>query len=269
MATHPSWHRTALSRQLCRLWNWRRADGQLKDMACRTMLLKLQDRGLIKLPKPAGKAYNHRRGRTIPDVLHSTDPIESSLRELRPVRLMNVRASNGFDEDLFNCLLCRYHYLGFRTPVGQTMKYLALDRQDRPLGCLLFGSSAWKVRDRDEFIGWDRTARERNLNRTTNNTRFLILPWVRVKHLASHVLSLSLKQLGEDWECAYGHQPVLVETFVDVSRFRGTCYKAANWQLVGRTSGRTRQDRSHTISQPAKDIYVYPLTASFREELSK
>ena len=267
MLEHPDWHRTAVSRELCRLWDWRREDGQLKDMACRTMLLKLQSRGLITLPKPAGKAQNHRRGKTLPEVLHATDPIECCLGDLQPIRLENVRSSDGFEEDLFNCLLARYHYLGFRTPVGQTMKYLAIDGQDRPLGCLLFGSSAWKSKDRDEFIGWTAKAREKNLNRTTNNTRFLILPWVRVEHLASHLLGQALRRLGEDWEEAYGHRPVLVETFVDVSRFKGTCYKAANWQLVGCTTGRTRQDHAHQISESAKDIYVYPLMRRFREEL--
>lgn len=264
--SHPFWHRTRLSRELCERWNWRRSDGSLKDMACRTMLLKLDRRELIKLPARVKDAQNHRRGTKIPDMLHSMDPIECPLGTLGGVVLVNGRA-DPYLRDLFTCFLGRYHYLGYRTTVGESMKYLAVDAQQRPLGCVLFGSSAWKCEDRDLFIGWDAQTRERNLNRTTNNTRFLILPWVRVKNLASHVLSLASKRVADDWETLYGHRPVLLETFVDRSRFAGTCYRAANWQRVGCTKGRSRQDRHTNMSVPVKDIYVYPLVQQFREEL--
>jgi len=263
---NPSWHRTRLSRELCEAWDWRRPDGSLKDMACRTMLLKLHRRGLIELPAQVKSANNHLRGAKAPDMLHSTDAVECTLAQLSPVRLINTRG-NRYHDDLFGCLLSRYHYLGFRSTVGEYMKYLVVDRHDRPLGCVLFGSSAWKCARRDEFIGWDAPARERNLNRTTNNTRFLVLPWVRVKNLASHALGLAAGCLRGDWLEQYGHSPVLLETFVDRSRFAGTCYRAANWQCVGQTRGRSRQDRNHNLSVPVKDIYLYPLSKTFRREL--
>ncbi len=268
ISSNPTWHRTRLSRELCERWNWRRPDGSLKDMACRTMLLKLDRRSAITLPARVKNAQNHLRGKKIVDVLHNTDPIEAKLSSLAPVSLINVRGDRA-SEELFGCLLSRYHYLGFRTTVGEYMKYLVVDKEQRPLGCFLFGSSAWKCADRDRFVGWDAPTREKNLNRTTNNTRFLVLPWVRVKNLASHVLSLAVARIGDDWLAAYGHRPVLLETFVDRSRFVGTCYRAANWQLVGQTKGRSRQDRHSNMSVPVKDIYVYPLTTSFREELSR
>ncbi len=263
---NPSWHRTRISKELCELWDWRRPDGRLKDMACRTMLLKLDRRGLISLPARIKGSNNHLRGSKIPDMLHNTDPISEELRSLQPISLLDVR-HDPHNNDLFDCLMSRYHYLGFRTTVGEFVKYLIVDSSGRPLGCMLFGSSAWKCEARDSFIGWDAHTRERNLNRTTNNTRFLILPWVTVKNLASHVLSLALSQLSDDWFRHYGHRPLLVETFVDRNRFRGTCYKAANWQLVGSTTGRSRQDRSHKLSVPVKDVYVYPLSRKFQRDL--
>lgn len=263
---NPSWHRTRLSRELCELWDWRRPDGRLKDMACRTMLLKLDRRDLINLPARVKGAQNHLRGTKIPDMLHCTDAIDCRLPDLAPVRLINTR-QDRFHNDLFSCLLSRYHYLGFRSTVGEHMKYLIVDRSGRPLGCLLFGSSAWKCASRDEFIGWDAEAREKNLNRTTNNTRFLILPWVRVQNLASHVLSQASRCLAADWLEYYGHSPVLLETFVDRSRFSGTCYRAANWRCVGQTTGRSRQDTNHKLKVPVKDVYVYSLRKNFRREL--
>ena len=147
------------------------------------------------------------------------------------------------------------------------MRYLAFDEGDRPLGCLLFGAAAWKARDRDAFIGWSARSREQNLSLVANNSRFLILPWARIPHLASHLLSLCLRRLSADWEARYNHPIVLVETFVERDRFRGTCYRAANFIKVGQTAGRTRQDRNHSITTPVKDIYVYPLHRRFRERL--
>jgi hypothetical protein len=147
------------------------------------------------------------------------------------------------------------------------MKYIAFDRNDRPLACLLFGSAAWKTASRDEFIGWDRPTRRRNLQLMTNNTRFLILPWVRIPHLASSLLGASLRRLRRDWRSKYGHDLLLVETFVDRSRFAGTCYRAANWIRIGQSKGRSRQDRNHRLQVPIKDIYLYPLAADYQEQL--
>jgi hypothetical protein len=266
IADNPAWTRTKLSRELCERWNWRRANGLVKDMACRTMLLKLNRRGLLELPKPLHTDSNRSRGRKAPTVHYSTTPIETGLSSLQPLRLLEVRG-RGHDNDLFNCLLGNYHYLGFKTTVGEYMKYLILDHSERPLSCVLFGSAAWKAKARDEHIGWSVPEREKKLNYLTNNTRFLILPWVRVPHLASCILGHTLRRLDSDWRERYGHTIYLVETFVDRSRFMGTCYRAANWQKVGETAGRSRQDRYHRMRVPVKDIYVYPLKKKFRELL--
>jgi hypothetical protein len=161
----------------------------------------------------------------------------------------------------------RYHYLGCKGHVGEHMKYLAFDRNQRPVACLLFGSAAWKTTPRDRFIGWDRQSRRKNLHLMTNNTRFLVFPWIRVPHLASFVLGASLRRLRRDWRAKYGHELCLVETFVDRSRFAGTCYQAANFKCIGQSKGRSRQDRFHRLQVPVKDIYVYPLTANYKEQL--
>jgi hypothetical protein len=168
---------------------------------------------------------------------------------------------------LFNGLLARYHYLGHRNTVGENLRYLVRDRHGRPVACALFGSAAWKCAARDAFLGWERTARERNLQRLTNNTRFLVPDWVSVPHLASHVLGLITRRIRADWQVKYGHPVYALETFVDRSRVRGTCYRAANWLRLGATRGRTRNDRAHRIVAPVKDVYLYPLTADFRREL--
>lgn len=258
LGTHPSWHRTRLSQELCALWQWHDAAGRAKDMACRTLLLKLDRRGLIELPPRIRSSHNASRGQAVPDIPHGCEPIAAPLGDLRPIRLIEVRGDRD-REDLFRCLLNRYHYLGYRRDVGENLKYLAVDREDRPLACLLFGAAAWASEARDRFIGWDRPTRERHLSLLTNNTRFLILPWVAVRHLASHLLSRVLQRLNADWQARYAHPVALVETFVDRSRFRGTCYRAANWTHVGSTKGRSRNDRFTTLQVPVKDVYVYVL----------
>ena len=266
IASQPDWSRWKLSRELATRWQWYNGSGQLKDMAARSLLLKLDERGLIELPPRRCASPNRGGRREIPEILHSTAPITAPLGTLQPIQILNAR-SDKYWEALFNCLLSRYHYLSFANIVGENIKYVALDRDNRPLACVLFGAPAWKVADRDAFIGWDQAQRERNLNLTTNNTRFLVLPWVRVPHLASCVLGACLRRLAADWQGRYGHDLALVETFVDRSRFAGTCYKAANFRCVGQTAGRTRQDRYTRIKVPVKDIYVYPLHRRFRQLL--
>lgn len=263
MADHPDWHRTRLSKDLCRLWNWRTDTGLLKDMACRSMLRKLEQRRLIVLP-PARTSGN--RARKIKDIDHATDPIQSSFGQLGPVGIILI-GGRGEDDDLFHCLMDRYHYLGCHGHVGEHIKYMAVDRNQRPLACLLFGSAAWKTAVRDRYIGWDMPTRQANLTLMTNNTRFLILPWVRVKNLASHVLAGCVRRLRGDWQRRYGHDLCLVETFVDRSRFAGTCYQAANWMCIGQTMGRSRQDRYNRLSVPVKDLYLYPLVDDFKTRL--
>ncbi len=260
---NPDWNRTRLSKELCRLWNWRNQAGRLKDMACRSFLLKLEKQGHITLPKahsPSGAAK-----KKILFVEHNTTPVETTLKELLPV---TVRPAEKDELDLYHFLLNRYHYLGYNLTVGQNIKYMAFDRTERPLSCLLFGSAAWKCADRDSFIGWSPQTREKNINLITNNMRFLILPWVKVPYLASHVLSQAARRINKDWLLKYGHSVYLLETFVEQERFPGTCYRAANWIYAGQTTGRSRNDRYSTLKVPLKAVYLYPLAKGFREVLS-
>ena len=265
MVEHPEWCRTRLSEELCHRWDWRNAQGRLKDMACRTLLLKLERADLIELPPRRGPSSNGLRNRNVPFVAHVSEPIHCPLRDLRPLSVSVVEPGSQ-ELGLFNCLLSRYHYLGHRNTVGENIRYLARDRVARPLGCVLFGSAAWKCVARDAWIGWDRSARERNLGLLTNNTRFLVLPWVTVPHLASHLLGLIARRIRADWQAKYGHPVHALETFVD-RRFRGTCYRAANWVRLGETQGRTRNDRERCIRASVKDVYLYPLIEDFRREL--
>jgi hypothetical protein len=263
MADNPNWHRTRLSIELCRMWNWRNDKGQLKDIACRTMLRKLEQRQLIVLPPPL-RPGNH--ARRIQDIPHSCDPIKGALDDLRPIEIVIVNGRSDANH-LFHCLMDRYHYLGCHGHVGEHMKYMVYDRHKRPLACLLFGSAAWKTAVRDRYIGWNVAIRQGNLKLLTNNTRFLVLPWVRVPNLASFILGACLRRLRSDWFTRYGHDLCMVETFVDRSRFAGTCYQAANWQKLGQTKGRSRQDRHRKVKVPIKDLYVYPLVADFKKRL--
>jgi len=262
--SNPSWNRTRISRELCALWSWRSADGQVKDMACRSLLLKLEERGFITLPD----RQNHRpRGAQIapiPLVPHDTDPVTGKLKALQPVTVEPLEGTS--DLGLFKCLISEYHYLSYHA-VGRNMAYMASDRHGRPLACLLFGSAAWKCAPRDAFIGWDAGRREANINLITNNTRFLVLPWVEVPNLASHVLGKVAGLISSDWEEKYGHPLHMLETFVERDRFAGTCYRAANWTRVGQTKGRSRNDTHFTMNVPVKDVYLYPLSKRFRENL--
>lgn len=265
LENQPEWNRTRLSRELCAAWNWTNANGQLKDMACRTMLLKLERLGYIALPTPRAVGVGNAR-RIVRSVAHDTTAIVSSLHGLLPLRIELVRTPGA--SALFRHLLATYHYLGFCGTVGENMKYLIRDRHGRPLACLLFGSAAWKVESRDAWIGWTPDVRRNALPLVTNNMRFLILPWVRVPHLASHLLSRIARRIRQDWLDKYGHPVNLLETFVEQERFRGTCYQAANWIRVGHTQGRSRNDTHHTLVVARKNVYVYPLIPNAREVLS-
>lgn len=262
---NPSWNRTRLSRELCRHWNWRALSGGYKDMACRSLLLKLEQRGFVTLPPRHSPPKNAFRHRSIPSVPHSTAPIHNALKTLLPLHIEIVTDST---QALFACLLARYHYLGYRGSVGQNMKYLVRTCSGSPVACLLFGSAAWKMAPRDRFIGWNPSTREHYLPYLSNNMRFLILPWVLVPSLASSILARIAKRISSDWSTKYGHPLYLLETFVDQSRFLGTCYKAANWISVGQTQGRTRNDSHKTIRVSRKEVYLYPLCSRWRELLS-
>jgi len=262
---HPSWGRSRLSKELALLWNWRALSGQLKDMACRSFLLKLERRGYLTLPPRLYSYCKVRRRLPCPFVPHQTTPITGKLNRLLPLRIEVVKEKDLLK--LFKCLLSSYHYLGFTGTVGENLKYLVFDEKDNPLACLLFGSAAWKTLARDNFIGWDEVMRRANLHFITNNMRFLILPWVRVPHLASHLLGKVARRISSDWVKRYQHPIYLLETFVEKERFRGTSYQAANWICVGQSKGRSRNDRYRNLKVPIKDIYLYPLLKRFREAL--
>ena len=267
LGENPDWNRSRLSRELCQRWDWRNGEGVLKDMAARTLLLKLERLGEIRLPARVSPGRPNRSGLAIPkEMVHETNAIREDLGRLRPLRIDRLGAG---DErlDLFKYLLHSYHYLGHQRCVGENLKLMVSDRSGRLLACMLFGSAAWKVKSRDAFIGWDRQVREHNLAQLTNNTRFLILPWVQVPHLASHLLSRICRDLSAHWLDAYGHGIELIETFVDRERFRGTCYRAAGWLHVGATTGRSRNDVNQTLSVPIKDVFLYPLQRDFRRRL--
>jgi hypothetical protein len=262
---HPDWGRRRLSIHLCELWDWRVPGGDLKDISCRDMLRALDKAGSIKLPA-SSKAKGQSPRRKILHQEHDTTTIACGLSDLRPISVGIVKGKAESVE--WGSLVDRYHYLGFERTVGENMKYLVRSKDGVPLACLLFGSAAWSCRDRDALIGWDREQRMTGLTLMTNNTRFLIPEWVRVPHLASHVLSLIAHRISEDWEEKYGHGLVCLETFVERERFRGTCYQAANWIRAGTTTGRGRDDRKHARSLPEKDIYLLPLERRWKERLS-
>jgi len=263
---HPDWSRRQISIALCHLWDWRNAKGDIKDMASRSLLVKLDTLGHITLPPRRQVPSNRMTQQVMPSVLHETHPITDALSHVQPLKLINI-ADHKADEDLYNCLLSSYHYLGYRGPVGENMKYLVVDDQERPLACLLFAAPAWSVASRDKDIGWEAATRRKLLHYVSNNTRFLILPWVRIPHLASHILGLVSRRISDDWTIRYGHPLYLLETFVEQGRFKGTCYQAANWRCVGQTKGRSRKDRHHNLTVPIKSVYLYPLVRGYRKKL--
>jgi len=265
IADHPEWHRTRLSQEICISWNWVNANGQLKDMACRTMLLKLERLGYFQLPAARSVCVGNSVKACTP-VEHCTADIVCSLHELMPIRIEVVR--NTTTSKLFKHLLSEYHYLGFSGKVGENMQYITYDRQNRPLACLLFGSAAWNVASRDDWIGWDHPTRQARLCYITNNMRFLVLPWVKVAHLASHLLANIAKRISGDWIHKYGHPVFMLETFVEQGRFKGICYRAANWIRVGQSRARSRNDTHCTLKVPIKDVYLYPLIRNLREVLT-
>jgi hypothetical protein len=267
IAGHPDWSRRRLSEVLCGEWNWRNGSGRLKDMAARTLLVKLDARGLIQLPLRRRTPSNRMAARHAPQQVWDSTPIMGALRDLEPLTVREI-SKDGAARVRFAAALAEFHYLGHRGTVGENLQYAVTDKKDRLLACLLFGSAAWKCKPRDGFIGWDSERRQQNLHLITNNTRFLILPFVRVPHLASCILGRVMRRLSADWQNKYGHPILLVETFVERDRFAGTSYKAANWLRLGSTTGRSRQDRQRALRVPVKDVYLYPLHQRFREEFT-
>ena len=256
--------RTPISQILCRKWNWRQPNGGLKDMACREILLTLYRKGLINYPPGVHDGNNKKRNQTIPLVPTDKTPLNAKLSELEPVRLKLVR--NSKLETLYNSLVQEHHYLGFRQIVGNHLKYMAFIGE-QPVACLGWGSAAWTVKSREAFIGWDKKTKDNNLHFVANNTRFLILPWVSVKFLASKILALNAKRISDDWLKTYNQPLYLLETFVEKNRFKGTCYKAANWIRTGQTKGIAKKGHDHLFHGNIKDVYLYPLRKDFRQKL--
>lgn len=259
---HPT--RASIARAVCERLSWLRPDGRLKDMSARVALLRMAGDGLITLPA-ATRRYKPRQAITFTNASAPTEPISGSRGDLTglELRLVTGRAETRLWKELIE----RHHYLGYNPLPGAQARYLILAGQQL-LGATGFGAAAWKVAPRDRFIGWTATEREKNLHLVVNNARFLILPWVQVRNLASSVLAMAAQRVKQDWPELYGYQPVLLESFVEKDRFRGTSYLAANWLRLGQTQGRGKLDRHHLRSQPVKDIYVYPLTRNFRQVLT-
>jgi len=269
---NPHWSRFRLSVVLAQRWQWYAASGQLKDMAARSLLLKLHDRGLIVLPKRRQTPVT-RNSDTTPGLFDwlPPEPVESRLSSLRPLQIQVVGPKKP-DYGVFERYLARHHYLGYRGPIGENIGYLIRSRTGVDLACLLFGAAAWQCAPRDRWIGWSTEQRTHGLPLIANNQRFLILPWVRVDHLASHILGQVAKRISEDWQQRYRHPLYVLETFVQGDRFRGTCYRAANWVCVGQTTGRTRQNQRHrdnVVHAPVKDVYLYSLRADGRQQLCR
>jgi Domain of unknown function (DUF4338) len=266
LRTMPGLSRRALSLVLCDRWQWRQPNGLPCAAICRGLLLWLHRGGHIELPPPQWTTRKPWRPRTsAPPVLIDTTPMDRSLRALGPVTFHQVRRTA--DEGLFNSLLAQYHYLGYQQPVGEHLKYLVV-AGDRPVAGFAWGSAPGALGLRDRFIGWSAEARRRNLRLLAYNVRFLILPWVRVPHLASHLLGRMAARLSRDWQQIYGHPIYWLETFIDPVRFRGTCYRAANWIPLGRTRGRGHRAPTKQSTRPIKEVLGYPLTPDFRARLT-
>lgn len=262
----PQLSRRALSRRVCEWLNWRSANGRLKTMSCRVALGRLARKGVLDLP--AAQPLRMRQARATPtQALPEVGAVKAPLAELGRIELVLVRSRHSRASRLWGQLMQRYHYLGAGPLCGAQLRYLVRSQRYGIVGAAAFSAAAWRVRAREQFIGWTDRARTANLNAAVANSRFLIVPQVQVPHLASHVLGLCARHLPQHWEARYGVRPVLLETFVERRRFRGTSYRAANWQHVGTTCGRGRQDRSHTQAVAVKDIYLYPLQHDWRERL--
>lgn len=271
VAEHPQASRHALSRKLCEAWNWRQANGALRDMVCRGLMLALDRAGHIVLPpvrqvnaNPLAKPTAERRRPLLP--LVDTTPLRCPLGQIQPLEFHQVRRTA--DEWLFNGLVERYHYLGYTQPVGEHLKYLVYTL-GRPIACLAWSSAPRHLGPRDRFIGWSAEARRRNIRYLAYNTRYLLLPFVEVQHLASHILGRLARRISDDWQQLYGHPIYYLETFIDPGRFRGTSYRASNWQVLGLTTGRGKADQSHRPNRTLKQVLGYALRTDFRQRLGE
>jgi len=267
IAEHPGSSRRDLSKKLCEAWNWVQANGALRDMVCRGLMLMLHREGLIELPPVRQVSRNPLvdRYQLVPVSVDDT-VLQVSFAELGAIELRQVRRTP--EEALFNSLVQQHHYLGYTQPVGEHLKYLVY-AGGRPIACVAWSSAPRHLGSRDRFIGWAADARLANIGLLAYNTRFLILPWVMVAHLASHLLARMARVLSADWQRVYGHPIYFLETFVDPQRFRGTCYRAANWIHLGATTGRGKDAPTYEPNRSIKDVLGYPLVKDFRRRLSQ
>jgi hypothetical protein len=266
IAAHPAASRRALSTLVCRAWHWVQPNGTPRDMVCRGLMLALDRAGHLALPARRQVPRNPLATRAKPaPVLVDATPLRAPLPTLQPLEVHQVRRTAA--EGLFNALVEQHHYLGYTQPVGEHLKYL-ISAHRRPVACVAWASAPRHLGPRDRFIGWSAAARRRNLRFLAYNTRFLILPWVEVPHLASHLLGRMARMIAGDWQRVYGHPVYYLESFVEPDRFRGTCYRAANWRFLGRTTGRGKDDQTHRPTRPVKEVLGYPLTPRFRALLS-
>lgn len=264
---HPGSSRRDLSKKLCQAWNWVQVNGALRDMVCRGLMLQLHREGFIELPPVRYIPRNPLAQRTKPALVSVDEaPLHASFAQIGPLELRQVRRT--LDEPLFNSLMEHHHYLGYTQPVGEHLKYMVF-ANGRPIACLAWSSAPRHLGPRDRFIGWTAKARLKNIGLLAYNTRFLILPWVVVPHLASHLLGRIARELSADWQRLYGHPIYYLETFVDPQRFRGTCYRAANWIRLGVTTGRGKDAPSNKPTRPVKEILGYPLVKDFRRRLAQ
>jgi hypothetical protein len=266
VAAQPTATRSALARQVCELWQWRQPNGVLRDGVCRSLLVQLHRAGHIVLLPGRTQAPSPGRTRRPPPLIEvDTTPVQAPLRALRPLEFRQVRRTP--EETLCHSLLAQYHYLGHVRPIGEHLQYLVY-AQGRPIACFVWSSAPRHLGPRDRFIGWTPEVRRRHLHLIAYNPRYLILPWICVPHLASHLLGRMVTVLAHDWPRVYGHPLYFLETFVDPTRFRGTCYRAANWVVLGWTTGRGKADFTHRPNRPIKAVLGYPLVPHFRQVLA-
>lgn len=268
IARHPGASRRVLSEKLCEAWDWRQPNGVLRDMQCRGLMLALHRAGFIELPSKRCSPPNPLAVRRKPSSLSflTWSPVEGSLSEIRPLKVLQVRRRDG--EGLFASLMETHHYLGYTQPVGEHLKYVIYAR-GTPVALAAFSSAPRHLGPRDRFLGWSKEERRRNIHLLAYNTRFLILPWVRVRHLASHLLARLARVISADWEELYQHPIYFLETFIDPERYPGTCYRAANWIYLGKTTGRGKDDQTWKPNRSLKEVWGYPLRRDFRKKLKR
>lgn len=265
IADNPDASRWALSRKLCHAWGWIQNNGAICDQVCRSFMLSLDRAGHIQLPPRKRSPSNYLADRRKPPKIDiDQTPLATTLSAIKPLKLCDVR--RGKHEKLCNSLIEEHHYLGYCQPVGEHVKYVAF-AGEKPIACMTFSSAPRHIGCRDRFVGWDKTIRGKNLRYMAYNSRFLILPWIKVKYLASHLLALAIRQISADWQNRYGHGVYYLETFIDKERFAGICYQASNWIYLGDTTGRGKDDHTHKVNRSIKAVYGYPLTNDFRDRL--